>query len=275
VDRRAVVREYYVVQVKSDAEPWKFEYEESVRWLVQYPSPLFLAWVDKKTGIIRVYHVMPRFLLWALGKLPSRFALIPEDLEQGGFSEWKDGDTFSLSAPIIRVSLSDLTNADTMKNLGLVFQYWVSVDRENCDLIRYGLLRFRMPPKYRVNELPDGSIAEMGSTVPEREFLRRGIVTLAESAECVGAQLGRRGDRAAALRAALLVDHLRKTYGEIFDGVLRWARSRLPGDLGTFVPRDLNEALNDGQDGGYLYRGLEAIQAVLDADPVVKRFLAK
>jgi hypothetical protein len=35
-----------------------------------------------------------------------------------------------------------------------VFACWVEVDRENCNLIRQGLLRFRRPHAYRVNEKP-------------------------------------------------------------------------------------------------------------------------
>jgi hypothetical protein len=50
IGQRAVVRDYFVVQVKSGTDAWVFEHEESVRWLVDYPTPLFLACVDKKTG---------------------------------------------------------------------------------------------------------------------------------------------------------------------------------------------------------------------------------
>jgi len=46
IARRAVVRDYFVVQVKSGTDPWIFEHEESVKWLVEYPNPLFLACVD-------------------------------------------------------------------------------------------------------------------------------------------------------------------------------------------------------------------------------------
>ena len=43
-----------------------------------------------------------------------------------------------------------------------------------------------MPPSYRVNQIPDGSIGELGNAMPEIEFLDRGILTLAEGAECLG-----------------------------------------------------------------------------------------
>src|SRR5438128_2181456 len=64
VGKRAMVTDYFVVQVKSAGRQfrWRFHGRDSVRWLIEYPQPLFLAWVDKKGGILRVYHVMPRFL---------------------------------------------------------------------------------------------------------------------------------------------------------------------------------------------------------------------
>ena len=61
IGQLAVVRDYFSVQVKSDLGPWVFGGEEQVRWLVEYPSPSFLACVDKKKGSVAVYQLMPRF----------------------------------------------------------------------------------------------------------------------------------------------------------------------------------------------------------------------
>ena len=170
IGQRAVVRDYFVVQVKSGTDAWVFEHEESVRWLVDYPTPLFLACVDKKNGILRVYHVTPRFYVRAMGRLPNRLVLTPEDIVEGASADWTNGETFSLSAPIIQVSCYDLTSDETMNRLKEVFKSWVQIDRENCDLVRYGLLRFRNPYSYRVNEVPGGSVVEVGLAVPEPEF---------------------------------------------------------------------------------------------------------
>ena len=99
--------------------------------------------MDKNKGLVSVYHVTPRFYLWALGNVPNRFVLTPEDQEDGEFVQWQNGETFSLSAPIIRVSLADLINDEIMNRLRGVFRRWVGFDRENCELISQGLLRFR------------------------------------------------------------------------------------------------------------------------------------
>lgn len=272
IGQRAVVRDYFVVQVKSDTEPWVFEHPESVRWLVEYPTPLFFACVDKKQQTVRVYHVMPRFAVWMLANRMARLELKPEDADDGHFVQWDYRESFSLSAPIIRATLGDLSNDDRMESLREVFTDWVHLDRENCDLVRQGLLRFRMPVSYKVNQRPNIALMqEAGNAVPEREFLNRGISTLAEGAECIGGQLARLGDLPTALRAALLVDNLRKIYGQQFDNAPRWLAERIPADLGMFIREHLNKAL--GEEGAsYQYTAIDRVQEALDNLQLVKNF---
>jgi hypothetical protein len=269
IGQRAVVRDYFTVQVKSNTSSWVLRDKEEATWLVEYPTPLFLACVEKKKGQVSVYHVMPRFFVWALGKLPSRLELKPEDREDGQFVAWENGEAFSLSAPIIRATIADLIDDEKMERLRNVFQCWVRFDRENCDLVRQGLLRFRMPASYRVNQMPDTGIGELGSRAPAPKFLKRGILKLAESAECIGGQLFQQGDRSGALSAALLVYKLWKSYGEVFKEEPRWAGS-IPGDIGG-VYAALNDEVGNST---YAYTGIDTIGNVLENDPEVKRFLA-
>ena len=132
---------------------------------------------------------MPRFYVWALGSLPDTLELKPEESESGEFVSWTGGDSYSLSAPIITANLADLTNEKKMEDLRAVFQRWVEFDRQNCDLVRFGLPRFRMPARYRVNEIPVGSGITELSFSSEPEFLKRGMTTLAEVAEYIGGHL--------------------------------------------------------------------------------------
>jgi hypothetical protein len=158
-----------------------------------------------------------------------------------------------------------------MAALKEVFKQWVQIDRENCDLVRKGLLRFRMPHSYRTNDAPPGSIVEVGLRAPEPEFMKRGIQTLAESAECVGGQLGSLDNLAGALRAALLVDHLTTKYPDIFANLPRWRGTRIPADLGTNVVQALNKFIEDQEGTPYPHRGIEEVQRALDNDSLVKR----
>jgi hypothetical protein len=272
IGQRATVTDYFVVQVKSTPDAWVFNGADSVKWLTQYPQPLFLAWVDKKAGIVRIYHVTPRFLVGSMGLLPNRLELIPETVDEGKFVQWSKSGKFSLSAPILQVSLSDLLNETLMTNLRKVFAEWVRIDRNNCDLVRHGLLRFRMPDAYKVNESPSRSIVEMGNAIPNFSYIEQGILTAAEGAECIGGQLARLGDRAAALFAAFFVDHLQQTYGEVFQGHLRW-RNRLPADLGQIVCNGLNKTLRLGKPNTYLYEGIDAIGTMIKEDRRVAAFL--
>jgi hypothetical protein len=273
IGQRAVVRDYFSVQVKSDLGPWVFEGQEEVRWLVEYPSPLFLACVNKKKGSVAVYQLMPRFARWALGSssLPDRLELRQSDKDYAESVGWIDGTEFVLEAPIIKVTLADLIDEEKMSALHEVFEFWVRADRENCDLVRRGLYRFRMPLPYSVNEMPQ-SLVEAGNAAPKEEFLKRGILTLAEDAECLGGQLFRSGDRSGGLRALLLVDQLRQKYPNAFDNEWRWNQKQLPGDLGALVNKKLNEAVQGEQvrDGR---EGIREVQKTLEANFVIRRFL--
>ncbi len=270
IGQRARVRDYFVVQVKSTEDAWKFNDVESVRWLVEHPIPLFLCTVNKKQGRIRVYHVMPRFYVWSMGALPTSLELTPSDESKGEFVQWQNASSFSLSAPIIEASLNDLVDDARMEAFGKVFAYWVGIDRDNCDLIRQGLLRFRMPHSYVVNELPNTGMGEAGFAFPDLQFLRRGLLRLAESTECIGGQLGRRGDLQSALMAALLVDRIRTEYAQAFEDNPFWRHHRVPGMLGMDVNSRLNKAAGDG---GYFYAGLDALKKHLADDPLVKKYL--
>jgi hypothetical protein len=268
--QRSIITDYFVVQVKSTTDPWVFLGEDAVRWLIDYPLPIFLSCVDKTKGMLAIYHVTSRFYVSALGKLPPRLELVPEDCEDGAFIDWQGGEKFSLSAPILRATLGDLIDHDKLTELRKVFTHWVRLDRENLHLLQNGLLRFRMPPSYKVNKIPSSGIGEMGNAVPDDALLRRGILTLAEGVECIGGQLGLRGDRMAALFAALLLDHIQKAYSSLFEGEPRW-RHRVPGVLGNIVCRGLNECMLSP--APYLYTGIDAVMETLAGEPLVDRFL--
>jgi hypothetical protein len=211
------VTDYYSVQVKSNTDPWVFKSPERVSWLLEHPTPLFLACVDKAEGILSVYQTIPRFFaaFWEARALK----LIPEMHEAGEAFTWKDYKRISLSAPILRVSLGDFSDEARLAAMRAVFEYWVKIDSHNCALRRVGLLRFRMPPKYETNQVPEkhGTV-EYGSLMLTEKQMSRAVQMLFESASCVGHQLFFY-DQVSALLSALTLRQLRRVRGNDLTGV--------------------------------------------------------
>ena len=138
VGQRAMVTGYYSVQVKSNTQAWVFAKADEVRWLIDHPTPLFLACVDKSGGVLSVYQTLARFVA-GFSAEPSPLELLPSNDEEGRMIHWYEGQSLSLSAPILRVSLSDLCNAAKLAQLKSVLRFWVDLDQHNCMLRRMGV----------------------------------------------------------------------------------------------------------------------------------------
>jgi hypothetical protein len=270
VGKRARVREYFSVQVKSgDDAFWSFNDSASVKWFVAHPLPLFLSTVNKKKGVVRVYHTIPRFQIWALGALPSRVQLVPGDGHNGKFDPCAELPICSLSAPILQVNLLDLTDDIRMKQLRDVFAYWVGLDRDNCELVRAGLLRFRRPQSYETNKVPVTN-TQLDLSYTDHEILKRGLFRLAEAIECIGGQLAHpyRGNYAFGLQAAMLLDRIQKEFPRVFESNPFW-QHRVPGLLNQFVVTRLRQVHGTG----YHYIGLDAVERALANIPLVRKYL--
>jgi hypothetical protein len=144
-------RYHYTVQVKSTMTSWKFGTTEAVRWLVQHPLPLFFCILDKSTARLRLYHTFPRFHLWAYGNLPDTLELVPEDSRQGQCTQWTDGKTFSLSAPIIDRTITDLLDDAVFTQTKGIMDSWLNAETNNLAFITMGVPSFAMPADYETN----------------------------------------------------------------------------------------------------------------------------
>jgi hypothetical protein len=271
--QQARVREYFTVQVKSNEAPWTFRDADSVKWLIEHPTPLFLCTVSNKHLRVRVYHVFQRFYAWALGVWPPTLQLTPGTGLAGKVLRWEDGLSFCLSAPIIEAGISDLTDDVRLGTLKAVFSQWVDFDRENCDLVRQGLPRFRMPNSYVTNKLSTELFEGGLSASAQPGVVNRGLLRLAEALECLGGFLGNMGDRAFALEAAMLLDRIQKEHPSIFCG-RPYLQDRVSGLLGQIVNRNLNKALGQPE-GGFLHAGLECVEKAIMDMPIVQRYLAE
>jgi hypothetical protein len=270
VGQRARVEDYFTAQVKSTEDPWPLQNREAVEWLIHYPTPLFLCVVNKKETRVRVYHVFPRYYLWAMGQVPDSLELTPGSGKEGQMVQWTSASSYSLSAPIIEATLADLNNDDRMASLRTVFRHWVRLDRENGDRVRQGLLRFHMPPSYAVNEIPSSGIGIQQLAHASPDLILRGLHSLGEAVECIGGQLAQK-DPELALKAALLLDRLQSQYPDAFkdDPLFRF---RVPAFLGQFVTSRLNQAIGGNS---YRYAGLEEVERRMAADSLIATYLAE
>jgi hypothetical protein len=279
IGRLSQVLDYYSVQVKSNADPWEFKTEDEVRWLFDYPTPLFLACVDQGGLTLSIYQTMPRFLagMWPPGK---RIELIPSNADVGNCAQWKDGERFGLSAPILRITLEDLIRGDKFDLYRNVLRFWIAADRDACALRRMGVLRLRMPHEYRVNEVPGVSNSGQGMTQPSEEHRAAAVRTAVEVLDYIGGQLLRSGERQGAVYAALLLRRLVDLNAALFANILHVGpdqRSPFERDLGYAV----NDVLLPGGRSKWLFEGFEllskellgcqsfadVIRGVLDAAP--------
>jgi hypothetical protein len=277
---------------------WKFEDAEAVEWLVKYPMPIFLCAVSKKKGLIRIYHVFPRFQLWAMGKLPDRLKLVTGIGKEGKFEPWTESS--SLSAPIIEVRYEDLRNKEHVDKLGKVFSRWVELDQKNCDRVRQGLLTFGVPASYTVNKDPLGTLEPINQGPPREdslqpanrvggafeqdynagpEFVQRGVQCLGEALVCIGRQAAQRDNKhALAIEAALLADRLNQAYPDAFkdDPFVRHLgkkdKRRFSGMFETAIRTRLRKIFGDSVYSN-LDEFLDAVEKEIANIPLIKQYV--
>jgi hypothetical protein len=273
VGQRSIVTDYYSVQVKSSDEPWDFKTPDEIHWLFDHPIPLFLACVDRSTTVLSIYQTIPRFLA-SFYDIPARLRLTPSNEGDGRPAQWVDGQDFPLSAPIIRVSLHELTDPERLRALRKVLQYWVAADAYNGALRRMHILRFRVPDRHQVNEIPtDAALVEQGRINLNERELSPAIRTLVEALDCVGDQVHYDKDRELALLAALLLRRLRVTRKAALQGDSKWRRDICSG-LERNVSELLNAVLDEGRRPSDIYAGLDGLLAQIRALELVDAYLS-
>lgn len=149
--KKAFSTHTFTVQVKSNAKPITVESTRSIEWLLRHPLPIFLCVVDKKRQQIHVYHMLPRFYIWAHPPLPKMMTIVPEQGTEGTSVQWEPNNNFSVSAPIISLTFADIADKNTMKKLKEVLVFWIGFEEENLSRIRNHILQFRMPASYETN----------------------------------------------------------------------------------------------------------------------------
>jgi Domain of unknown function (DUF4365) len=246
IGQRAWPRTYFAVQVKSTMDPWPFNSTESVRWLVEYPLPLFLCVVDKSSTRIRLYHTSPRFYVWAMPPLPDHLELSPTTDGDGYCRAWQGGSSFSLSAPVLDASLQDLLDDDFHRNAWDVLHSWIDRDQENLQKIRARLYTFKVPYQYYTNSTEIWGALDGG--INEAEDIAPAIAQMKESLAWISSQLFRKNDLLGATHCAMLLRHLSK---DSYSGGLHdW---KLQHTINALVCRSAR----------YLYAGIDELNTMI------------
>jgi len=210
VGQRIWPRAYFSVQVKSNISSWKFNGEESVRWIVEHPLPIFLCVVDKFKSSVQIYHTCPRFYVWSLPPLPESLELVPGDRGVGESVQWRGSNSFSLSAPIVALTLNDMMNEAIMENVKAVLHSWIDVEMDNLNRVRAGVLEFIMPAKYETNVKGYGGTVFQGINYAKPEDIRQSISQFEIPLGWITDQLFKDNDIDGAVRGALLHRYLFK-----------------------------------------------------------------
>jgi hypothetical protein len=240
-------RHHYTVQVKSTMSPWQLGSGESVRWLVEHPLPLFLCLIDKSTARLRLYHTLSRFLVWATGELPNTLELVPEDGSEGESTQWSDGKTFSLSAPVIDRTIMELLDDNIWAETRAVVDFWLQAEKQNLARLTMGVPIFSMPAGYKTNAIPHTGTVFQSNTLMDRIGPVR--AALGETLPWLAHAFLRKDDLPGMARAALLLRYLFTEHdvGTLGDGFLQTA---------------INEAL--GLQPAYFYEGVDLLAKRFD-----------
>jgi len=154
VGQLAWPRAHFTVQVKSVDSAWKFESDESVRWLLDHPLPLFLCVVDKKEARLRVFQTLPRLVLPLFPPLPSEVALQPGRTTKGTVGDWTSSAVHSLGAPIVDYTITDLLDDASQENARSCLRAWADIDADNIRRRTNGVAEMCFPRSYVTNEVP-------------------------------------------------------------------------------------------------------------------------
>ncbi len=247
IGQRAWPRYHYTVQVKSGMDPWEFRSEESVRWLVKHPLPLFLCVIDKAKLRLRLYQTFPRFLAWITGTLPTSLELVPaEAFTTTSPLLWTNGKSFSLRSPILDLRVTELPHKKVLNNAKAVLEFWLKRETYNLTMAMAGIPTFAMPHPYETNKPKAGGISWQGAGAAwgidsMRETLAAAIVKL-------GDFYWRKNDLRGMARVALLSRYL-------------WPKSDFDTLAGTladlsFVQQVLNKTVKRGS---YVFAGVDVL----------------
>lgn len=204
----------YCVQVKSTPDPWVFDDERSVKWIIEHPLPVFLCVVNKKEAKLSIYHTSPRFAAWIAVPRPQRLEMVPGKSGEGYGLAWqRDGYQLGengehpLSAPIAEFTLSDILDDTFHSTIKSILERWIQFDRDNIFRIQAGLPLIVLDYKYRTNVNYEIGVTRTWNTDVDAARFKKMMAQLTEQLRWLGHYLYDQGDVRGLLRSALLLQH--------------------------------------------------------------------
>lgn len=206
-----IVTHYYSVQVKSGFMPWELKDAHAVKWLVNHPTPLFLACVDKQKHTMSIYQTLKRFVYGFSGR--DQLTLLPSRDEEAEISNMDFMKDESLLAPIVNLRLEDFYDEDQLNRLHEVFKYWVDLDTRMCVWRQMGILRLSVRSTYRTNSIPSAAFnTEIGFMGAREDQMLKAMQSAVETVDYLRAVLRKSGDATTAEAADALLDRIRTVY---------------------------------------------------------------
>ena len=152
IGSRFVVKNYYLVQVKSNNEPIEYNGEETVKWLFSHNYPFFICVINKKEHKFELYQTLALAILGQKTNI-KKVTLIPQDKENFNFFptyiENSEIELF-LGKPIVSLSIFEIENKETRNKIKLTLKSWIEVDQENINLKGTGC--YRVPESWETNK---------------------------------------------------------------------------------------------------------------------------
>jgi hypothetical protein len=152
VGQRFVVEDCFLVQVKSTANPVRYEGKDQVRWLLSHSYPFFVCHIDKNQNKTNVYQTLGLSFLHSKSGIES--VELSLENKQAEFKVPRDdvNCTINLGAPILQFNISQLNDSSWREAARATLAAWVRLDQENIDGRKTGFTMYRHPARYSTND---------------------------------------------------------------------------------------------------------------------------
>lgn len=153
VGKRFLVENYYLVQIKSNKDPIKYNGTDEVKWLLSHKYPFLICIVNKKDARLELYQTIALSTLSEKAninsitlqpKRPDNNIIFPDYLNES------DIDVY-LGDPITRFSVSNFSDKKFNTEICNTLKSWIELDQENIDLKSTGYTLYRIPDNWKTN----------------------------------------------------------------------------------------------------------------------------